>query len=363
MVNNTVGISMGIRLCLFLAAALYSAGQSVAAERAITTPKEHFGFNIGDDYCLANYQQLSGYWAKLERESDRLKVVRIGVTEEGRPQLMGIVTSPANHRELARYQDIARRLARAEGVSQDEARKLAAKGKAVVWIDGGLHATETLCAQMLTETLYQFVSATDDETRRILDAERAGRQVGAVFAQAVTRGPRDRPESFRDDREHRSRMGENRRLSVHRLLQLVLGTLPHQTAERPADRRVDRAERVARRWEALGEVAGHADLLGSLAGKEKDAHHRRTTAPQVKPAPKLTSKTTIPGRSRPACSASTKASGIEADEVFPKRSTLMTTLSAGTPASPAVALMIRRLAWCGTRRSTSSGRRLALPSA
>ena len=36
---------------------------------------------------------------------------------------MGIVTSPANHAKLAHYQNIARRLARADGVSQAEARR------------------------------------------------------------------------------------------------------------------------------------------------------------------------------------------------------------------------------------------------
>ena len=136
---------------------------------AITTPKAHFGFNLGDDYCLANYKQLASYWAKLERESDRLKVVTIGETAEGRPQLMGIVTSPANLKNLAHYQDIARRLARAEGVSEVEAAKLSAEGKAVVWIDAGLHASEVLCAQMLIETMYQFLTATDSETLRLLD--------------------------------------------------------------------------------------------------------------------------------------------------------------------------------------------------
>jgi hypothetical protein len=135
----------------------------------ITTPKEHLGFNLGDDYCLANYQQLMSYWAKLEKESDRLKVVTIGTSEEGRPQLMGVVTSPANHKKLDHYKSIARRLARAEGVSDAEAKKLAAEGKAVIWLDGGLHASESLCAQVLMETLYQFLVAEDAESRRILD--------------------------------------------------------------------------------------------------------------------------------------------------------------------------------------------------
>src|SRR5262249_60171745 len=39
----------------------------------------------------------------------------------------------------------------------------------VIWIDGGLHASETLCAQMLSETLYQFLVANDAESLRILD--------------------------------------------------------------------------------------------------------------------------------------------------------------------------------------------------
>lgn len=154
-----------------LVLAVFAALPAVARAQAprITTPKEHFGFNIGDDYCLANYRQLASYWSQLEKESDRLKVVRIGTTEEGRPQLMGVVTSAANHAKLARLQEVSRRLARAEGVNEDEARKLAAEGKAVVWIDGGLHASEVLCAQVLIETLYQFVSGHDPETLRILN--------------------------------------------------------------------------------------------------------------------------------------------------------------------------------------------------
>jgi hypothetical protein len=178
MIQSARGLALGRRrfilICLAISVATLMAatprvGRGADAAGRITTPKEYFGFNMGDDYCLANYQQLVGYWSKLERESDRLKVVCIGASEEGRPQLMGIVTSPANHRELARYETIARRLAQAEGVSEAEACKLSALGKAVVWIDGGLHASETLCAQALIETLYQYVSGSEPETLRVLD--------------------------------------------------------------------------------------------------------------------------------------------------------------------------------------------------
>jgi hypothetical protein len=134
----------------------------------ITSPKEQFGFAIGDDYHLATYTQLLEYWRKLDQQSDRMSLVEIGRTAEGRPMVMAIITAPENHKRLDRYKEISRRLALAEGLTEEQARALADEGKAVVWIDGGLHATEVLGAQQLIEMAYQMVSRTDAETLRIL---------------------------------------------------------------------------------------------------------------------------------------------------------------------------------------------------
>ncbi len=139
----------------------------------ITTPKEEFGHNFGDDYFLANYQQISAYWKKLAKESNRIVLEDIGKTAEGRTQLMAIVTSPENQKKLARYKEISQELAHARGpdgvvLTEAQARLLAKEGKTVVWIDGGLHATEVLGAQQLGEMVYQFVTRNDDETTRIL---------------------------------------------------------------------------------------------------------------------------------------------------------------------------------------------------
>src|SRR5678815_3382030 len=135
----------------------------------VTTPKEFFGFNIGDDWKLANYDQFQEYWKKIDAESDRMRVEEIGKTAEGRPQLMAIVTSPENFKKLDRFKEIAKKLALAESLTDDEAHALAREGKAVVWIDGGLHATEVLGAHQLIETSYQLVSRNDPETLRILN--------------------------------------------------------------------------------------------------------------------------------------------------------------------------------------------------
>jgi hypothetical protein len=160
------------RLRLVLLASVTAAllaGQGATNSPRVTTPKGALGFNVGDDYRLANYSQLESYWKKLASESDRIKLVEIGLTAEGRHQWMAIVSSPANLKNLVRYQEISRRLAHAEGLSEDQARALAHEGKTVVWIDGGLHATETVGSQQLIEMVYQMLSRTDPETIRLLN--------------------------------------------------------------------------------------------------------------------------------------------------------------------------------------------------
>ncbi len=156
------------RPLLAVVATLLTALPAVAQHR-VTTPEEQFGFEIGTDYQLINYQQLHEYWITLANQSDRMILDTLGFTEEGRPHIQAIITSPENHRNLDRYREIARRLAKADGVSPEEAKRLAAEGKAVVWIDGGLHATEVLGAQQLTEMVFRLNDYTDPETMRFLD--------------------------------------------------------------------------------------------------------------------------------------------------------------------------------------------------
>ncbi|MEO9004869.1 MAG: M14 metallopeptidase family protein [Ginsengibacter sp.] len=154
-------------LAIFLLLFITLSTNTVA--QTITPPKEHFGFNIGDDYMLANYTQAEAYYKKVAAASDRVILKEIGKTEEGRNQYIIIISSPLNIQQIVKYQSISQQLARAEGLNDAEAKKLSLEGKAVVWIDGGLHATETVGSHQLIETLYQLTSRTDPETMRILD--------------------------------------------------------------------------------------------------------------------------------------------------------------------------------------------------
>ena len=150
------------------ATALLVLVQLTGWSQTLPSPKEHFGFAIGDDYNLATFTQTEAYFKKLAA-SDRTKLMDIGLTEEGRHQFMMIVSSPANLKKLDRYKEISQKLARAEDLTDEQARTLAAEGKAVVWIDGGLHATEVVGTHQLIETAWQLVSRKDPETLRILD--------------------------------------------------------------------------------------------------------------------------------------------------------------------------------------------------
>jgi Zinc carboxypeptidase len=153
-------------LALILTVALAAPAR---AQHRVTTPEQQFGHQIGDDYWLMNYQQLHDYWIKLAHESDRMVLDTIGTTSEGRPQIMAVISSPDNIKHLDHYRDIAQRLAKAQGVTQEQAEQLSQEGKAVVWIDGGLHATEVLGAQQLCELVYEMNDRTDPETLRILN--------------------------------------------------------------------------------------------------------------------------------------------------------------------------------------------------
>ncbi len=136
----------------------------------ITTPKEALnGSEPGDDYFLANYDQTTAYWKKLATESDRVKLVSLGKSVEGREIWMAVVSSPENLKKLDHYVDIDKRLALAKGLTDAEAHALAKEGKAMVWIDGGLHASEVSSAQSQIQIVYEMLAKNDPETLRFLN--------------------------------------------------------------------------------------------------------------------------------------------------------------------------------------------------
>ncbi len=122
----------------------------------------------GEDYKLGDYDQIRTYFEKLAQESDRMQIVDIGQSSEGRPTIMAFISSPANLARLAEYQQIQRKLALAE-VPEAEARQLASQAKAIVWIDCSMHSTEVTPSQHAPLLAHQLLSGDTPEIRQILD--------------------------------------------------------------------------------------------------------------------------------------------------------------------------------------------------
>lgn len=156
-----------MRKIIFLGLAIALAITTSQAQ-SIPSPKSHFGFNIGDNYHLATFTQTEAYFKKLAAASNKVKLQVIGKTEEGRNQYMLIVSDPSNIKQLEKYKSISQKMARAEDLSDADAKQLAKEGKSVVWIDGGLHATEVVGIHQLIQTLYTVLTRDDEETRSIL---------------------------------------------------------------------------------------------------------------------------------------------------------------------------------------------------
>ena len=133
---------------------------------AVPTPREHLGFTPGDDYKLADTTQIFGYFQKLAAASDRIRLVEFGKSSLGKPMYIAFISAPENLKTLDRWREISRRLALGEP-AEAEARALAEEGKAIVWIDSGLHASEVAPAQHAPELAWRMVTGEDAETRAI----------------------------------------------------------------------------------------------------------------------------------------------------------------------------------------------------
>ncbi|MBI4544698.1 MAG: peptidase M14 [Gemmatimonadetes bacterium] len=148
-------------------AASREARPASALQAAAPHPAEVFGFEPGADYKLADHSQIVDYFRRLDRASDRVLVREIGRSVLGRPLILAFISSAENISRLEQLRAISTRLARAADVPEEEARRLAAEGKAVVWIDGGLHATEVAGAQQMPLLAYLVATEESEAMRRI----------------------------------------------------------------------------------------------------------------------------------------------------------------------------------------------------
>ncbi len=145
-------------------------GQAAKVSGGIMSPDDFFGFRLGSDRKMARWDKMVEYYRLLEKQGGgKLKVIDMGPSTMGNPFLLVIVTSQKNLANLDNLRKTNLRLSDPRGLTETDARKLTAEGKAVICQSMSLHATEIGGTQMAPELAYDLVSRPDEETQRILD--------------------------------------------------------------------------------------------------------------------------------------------------------------------------------------------------
>ncbi len=169
------GRSSAVRPAVRAAAALAAAALAAAAARgaraqqpaAVPGPSQVLGVEVGADRTLADWAQITRYFAALAAASPRVRVDTLGATTEGRPMVMATITSPENMRRLDEIRRGQARLADPRGLSPADEARLVAAQPAVVMVSCNIHATEIGSSQMAMELAHRL--ATVDTLTRALD--------------------------------------------------------------------------------------------------------------------------------------------------------------------------------------------------
>jgi len=163
-INNNL-----FRCFLFVFLLLFSFSFYTIHAQDITLPEKIIGFKVGSDYKLATYEQAVEYFETLEKESGRIKLYNIGKTSMGRPMIYAVISSEENILNIEKYKEISKNLSLVGNLTESEAERLASDGKAVIYIDGGLHASECAPAQHNIQLAYELASRDDNEINFILN--------------------------------------------------------------------------------------------------------------------------------------------------------------------------------------------------
>ncbi|MBK5260579.1 MAG: hypothetical protein JJE51_13390 [Thermoanaerobaculia bacterium] len=139
------------------------------ASPTIPTPLKFNGYIAGAANHLTYAEDVHRYMRALEAASPRVKVFSIGKSEEGREMIAVAISDEKTIVNLARYQEITRKLSDPRRISDDDARKLVAEGKPIYYATGAMHSSETGSPEMLMELAYRLAAGESQFIRNIRD--------------------------------------------------------------------------------------------------------------------------------------------------------------------------------------------------
>jgi len=142
---------------------------SVSVFGQVQAPQDFFGFQLGSDHKLATWDEIVSYFRMLDDGSNKIQVLDLGRSTEGKPFIMAVISSAENMARIDEIKGASRRLADSRGLNDETAWTLTRNEKIIVLITCSLHATEVGAAQASPELAYDLVMNDTYQNRQILD--------------------------------------------------------------------------------------------------------------------------------------------------------------------------------------------------
>src|SRR5215213_7122344 len=123
----------------------------------VPSPDKVLGYAVGTPNKLTYTKDLYRYYRELAKTSPRVRVLMAPEkSEEGREQMLVLVSDEANLAKLDRYKEITAKLGDPRKITDTEAQTLIAEAKPFYWASGSIHSPETGSPEMLMEMAYRL---------------------------------------------------------------------------------------------------------------------------------------------------------------------------------------------------------------
>jgi hypothetical protein len=140
------------------------------ASSTVPSPMKHFGDIAGAPNVLHYPEEIHAYMRAVEAASPRVKTFSMGKSEEGREMLLVAISNEETIRRLDEYRQLNLQLADPRRTNDQQADELIGRGKAMYWLTGAIHSTETGSPEMLLELVYRLAVSEAPHIRTIRDS-------------------------------------------------------------------------------------------------------------------------------------------------------------------------------------------------
>jgi hypothetical protein len=126
------------------------------ASATVPSPEKILGHIVGAPDVLTYSKDIYRYYDELAKATPRVRVFRVGKSEEGRDFLLVAVSDESNIAKLDELRGITAKLADPRKINEAEAQPLTATGKPFYWASGSIHSPESGSPEMLMELAYRL---------------------------------------------------------------------------------------------------------------------------------------------------------------------------------------------------------------